>query len=220
MAPFPSGGTGEKTLYAVGHIALGYLISKGSAKALNTRLNIPLVILLAVIPDVDILFRLVQHRGPTHSVVAAIIVFLPLLFVYRKQAVPYLLALIQHSLIGDFIAARAQPVQLFWPVTTSYFGLTIDIRSPTNVAIEWAVFLVSMIVLFLTEDFTRFITPHKSNLILVIPTFALLLPIFSDSSLHVPAWLIPPHLVFATIFLVAVTIEFLNILTYYPSSED
>jgi len=207
-------------LFAVGHIALGYLLGRGTAKALKTKLNIPLVVLVAVIPDVDILFRSIHHRGPTHSAVVEFIVFLPLLFVYRKQAIPYLLALIQHSLIGDFIVGYGSPVQLFWPLTTRYFGLAIDIRSPTNMTLEWVFFLLSMIVMFKTNDFATFIKPHKSNLILVIPMFALLSPMFLDSSLNLPPWLTPPHLVFATLFLVAVTIEFLNILTYSPSSED
>jgi membrane-bound metal-dependent hydrolase YbcI (DUF457 family) len=70
-------------------MAIGYLSGRISAKLLATKADIPTLLTLSVIPDVDILFsRFIEHRGPTHSIIAALIVFAPFLAVYRKKAIP------------------------------------------------------------------------------------------------------------------------------------
>jgi membrane-bound metal-dependent hydrolase YbcI (DUF457 family) len=201
---------GEGKSYAVGHIAFAYLSSKASARVLRTRLNIPLALTLSVIPDADLLFPFLEHRGPTHSVITALIVFAPLFFVFRKKALPYFVALVQHSLVGDFIAGGR--IQLLWPITTQLFGMTIDIRSTTNVAIEWGMFLASIAVMFVTRDVATFFRCDKSNLILMIPTFTVLLPTILSFPMNVPVWLVPPHVVYSVIFLVAIVLALFGIL--------
>ena len=58
----------EITSFAVGHMALAYLIGKSSAKLLKVNLNIPLILVLSIMPDADILLGTYQLlRGPTHS---------------------------------------------------------------------------------------------------------------------------------------------------------
>ncbi|MGC9346189.1 MAG: hypothetical protein ACP5ER_05315, partial [Candidatus Bathyarchaeales archaeon] len=84
--------TEESESFAVGHFAFGYILSKTSAKALKTKLNIPLVLTLSVIPDVDILIPILEHRGPTHSIIMACLVFIPIFAIYHKKATPYLIA--------------------------------------------------------------------------------------------------------------------------------
>jgi membrane-bound metal-dependent hydrolase YbcI (DUF457 family) len=194
----------------VGHFAFGYISSKTSAKLLKTQLNIPLVLMLSVIPDVDILFPFLQHRGPTHSIITASLVFIPIFAVYRKRAIPYLVALVQHSLVGDYIAGGR--VQMLWPVTTQYFGTSIGIRSPTNITLEWALFLTSMIVMLKTKDVTMFFQPYNSNLILLIPTFTALLPTFLSFPLEVPTWLIPPHVFYILLFSASIIIDLFKVL--------
>jgi len=108
-------------------------------------------------------------------------------------------------LIGDYIAGGQ--TQLLWPITTQYFGTTIDIRSPTNVTIEWIIFVASMIIMLKTKDTATFFRRQKSNLILIIPTATVLLPPFLGIPLGVPVWLIPPHTVYIAIFLTAIFIE-------------
>ena len=39
-------------MFAVGHMAFGYLSSKASSSPLKTKLNIPLVLTLSILPDV------------------------------------------------------------------------------------------------------------------------------------------------------------------------
>jgi hypothetical protein len=189
----------------VGHFAIGYVFGKLTAQATKTNLNIPLILTLSVIPDVDILVPYVEHRGPFHSVIMAAIVFIPLFALYGKMASPYFVASIQHSLIGDYIAGGR--VQLFWPLTSQPFGIEMGIRSQTNITLEWLTFLVAVIIILKTKDIATLLQPHNSNLILSIPTFTVLLPILLAFPLEVPPALIPPHIIYLTLFLTSLLID-------------
>lgn len=199
----------ERESFAVGHLALGYIVSKASAKLLKTKLNIPVVLLLSVIPDIDILIEMfvpaVKHRGATHSVVMAFVVFIPVFAVYRKKAIPYLVALIQHSLMGDYVSGG--PIQLLWPVTTQYYGRYTNLKIQTAVAIEWIVFLTSIIIMLRSEDIVKFFQPHNSNLVLTVPAATLVIPTFLGFPLEVPTWLILPHLAYTILFSASIIID-------------
>jgi membrane-bound metal-dependent hydrolase YbcI (DUF457 family) len=56
-------------------MGLAYLIAKASGKLLKVNFNIPLVLVLSILPDIDIIFQFFLksdiHRGPTHSIVVA-----------------------------------------------------------------------------------------------------------------------------------------------------
>jgi len=137
-------------------------------------------------------------------------VFIPIFAIYRRKAIPYFLALIQHPLIGDYIAGS--PLQLLWPLTTQYYGMGIGIKSQTNITIEWLIFLASMTIMLKTKDIMTFFQPRNSNLILSIPTFTVLLPTFLAFPLEVPPILILPHLVFVILFLTSILIDLRKIL--------
>jgi membrane-bound metal-dependent hydrolase YbcI (DUF457 family) len=198
----------EDKSYAVGHFAFGYILGKASAKFTKTGINIPVIFVLSVLPDVDIIigqiFPFFYHRGPLHSIIVLSVLFIPVFAIYRVRAVPYFLALIQHPLLGDFLTAG--PVQLLWPVSRSYYGILTDIESPVNVSLEWVGFAVMLVTMAKTKDIARFLHAHNSNLILAIPTFTVLLPTFLSFPLDVPVWLVPPHLFFIVLFLVAMLI--------------
>ena len=206
----PLAETGENKSFAVGHLALGYISSKASAKLLKTELNIPLILTLSVLPDIDLLIPFLEHRGPTHSVLVTFVVFLPLFAFFRKKAFPYFLALLQHSLISDYIVGSQ--IQLLWPVTTRYYGMEIGIKSQTNMAIEWIALFTATIIMFKAKDLATLFQPHNSNLILTIPTFTVLLPTFLSFPLDVPQWLIPPHLIYMLIFSASIIIEISQVL--------
>ena len=189
------------------------MLGKTSARTLKTRLNVPLVLVLSVLPDVDIaLERLqvpfVEHRHITHSVIVTLIVFVPFFLVYRKAAVPYFLALIQHALIGDYLTGE---VWLLWPFGQS-FSLGIGITSPLNIGLEWSVFVLSLLIMLKTEDMRDFFRPRKWNLALAIPTFTVLLPTFLSVPLEVPVWLIPPHVILTILFSASVLVEVWHLL--------
>lgn len=206
-------------------MALAYLLGKASAKPLKLKPNIPLILVLSILPDIDIIFEnlvnMPLHRGPTHSLIVAILIFIPIFILYRKKAVPYFLALISHALIGDFLVGGQ--LQLFWPLSKSLFGLHelgfvyIDIYSRFNIALELTLFVISLIVMAKTNDFKVFFKGKLSNLVLVIPIFTVLLPTFVGYPFNQPLLFTIPllalaHLFYLVIFSVAVLITIFSIL--------
>jgi hypothetical protein len=195
-------------------MALAYLLGKPSAKLLKVNLNIPLLLVLSIIPDIDILFMPQMHRGPTHSIITAVLVFIPFFIVYRQKAVPYFIALVSHSLIGDFLVGGR--VMLFWPLTRAEFGLHelgsyyITIENPVNVALELILFLAATAIMLKTRDILQFFQNKKSNLVLIIPILTVLLPSVISYPLDVPALLKLPHLFYLVLFSVSVLMVFVG----------
>jgi hypothetical protein len=191
-------------------MALAYLLGKGSAKPLKVNLNIPLILVLSIIPDIDILLGVSElHRGPTHSIITALIIFIPVFAIYRRKAVPYFIALASHSLIGDFFIAGHIGIMLFWPLSSNFYGnywFIISIWNPINIALEWTLFAISTIIMFKNRDLFLFFQNKKSNLLLAIPIFTVLLPTFVGYPLSVPILLVPPHLFYLVLFSVSVSI--------------
>ena len=196
-------------MFAVGHMALAYLLSKATSKLLKVKINIPLILVLSIIPDIDIilnfLFNIQIHRGPTHSLITAIVVFIPFFIIYRWKAVPYFTALASHSAIADFIIGGQ--LQLLWPLSTREFGYPyIDINNPVNVAFEFTLFVIATIIMWKTRDIFQFFRNSKLNLILAIPIFTVLLPTFTSYPLSVPLLLVLPHLFYLVLFIISVLI--------------
>jgi membrane-bound metal-dependent hydrolase YbcI (DUF457 family) len=173
-----------------------------------------------VIPDIDIIFEVLLkiplHRGPTHSLITAILFFIPFFLLYKQKAMPYFVALASHSLIGDFLIGGQ--VQLLWPFSTSEYGLHelgfpfIGIYDPVNVVLEFSLFAIALIIMFRTRDILQFFRKSKLNLILAIPIFAVLLPTFASYPLSVPILLILPHLFYLALFSISVIITVRGIL--------
>jgi membrane-bound metal-dependent hydrolase YbcI (DUF457 family) len=204
-------------LFAVGHMAIAYLIGKGSSKAVRVKLNIPLLLVLSILPDIDIIYDFLTgsqiHRGPTHSIIVAALAFIPIFIIFRKKAIPYFLALISHPLIGDFLTGGR--LQLFWPLSTNEYGLHelggpyIDIFSPVNIALEVSLFIVATLVLYKTGDWKVFFNSNKTNLVLIIPVATVLLPStigypFNNSLLLTEPALALAHLFYLVLFSIAI----------------
>jgi len=188
----------EITSFAPGHLALGYICSKLSSKLLKVEVNLPLIFLFSVLPDIDIIIPQLNHRGPTHSIIVAFLFFIPFLIVYSKKSVPYLIALVQHSTIGDFFAGKTQ---ILWPISMRYYGMDIPIDSPTNITVEWICFLISIIIMVKSNDLRKlFGKMNNLNLVLFIPTTAIFLPTLFSFPLKVPIEHLFPHIAYAAIF--------------------
>ncbi len=198
-------------MYAVGHFALGYLTGKITAEALDVDINIPLVFLASVFPDIDILLPGLVHRGPLHSVLLFCLVFIPIFAIYRKRAAPYFVALIQHVIIGDYLIGG--DLQLLWPLSTNVYGFQVGMGSLLNIALEWSFFLISMAVMVKTKDILSLFKPRTSNMILSIPVLAVLLPTIISFPLYVPVSLLIPHLVYMVLFAIPILIDLRAILT-------
>lgn len=193
-------------MFAVGHMALAYLLSKTSAKGLKVNVIVPAVFVLSIIPDIDILFGGEFHRGPTHSSIVALVIFIPFFIIYRRKTVPYFLALLSHGLIGDLLIGG--DLQLLWPITSREIYLspwlpTITINSRINIALETTLFVIATIVMVKTKDSRIFFSKNKSNLLLLIPITTVLLPTLVAYPLIVPILLTPPHLFYLVLFTIA-----------------
>ena len=207
----------KTALFAVGHMSLAYLLGKGSGKALRVKPNVALLMVISILPDIDIVFDFLTgsqiHRGPTHSIVVATLAFIPLFIIYQKKAIPYLLALISHPLIGDFFIGGH--LQLLWPLSRTEFGLhelgslSIDIFNPINITLELILFVFAMFVLYKSKDWKAFFKADRVNLVLIIPVATVLLPStvgypFTESLLLSEPILALAHLVYLVLFVVAI----------------
>ena len=197
-------------MYAVGHFALGYLTGKIASKPLKVNINIPLLFFASVFPDIDILVPGLNHRGPLHSVLLFCILFIPILLLYKKRAVPYFVALLQHLLIGDYLTGG---VQLLWPVSMSMYGLGSGIENLSNIALELVLFAASVTVMFKSKDVFSLFKPHTLNIILSIPLIAVLLPTVISYPLSVPLVLLIPHLFYLVLFSFSILTNLKSILT-------
>lgn len=140
--------------------------------------------------------------------------FVPFFLVYRKTAVPYFLALIQHALIGDYLTGQ---VWLLWPFGQDYSLGTrtlVGITSPFNIGLEWTLFALSSVVMFKTDDLWSFFQQQNWNLALAIPTFTVLLPTFLSVPLEVPIWLIPPHVALTLLFFASILVSVQHLLRH------
>ena len=167
-------------MFAIGHFALGYLTGKGSSKILKTSLNLPLLLAVSVIPDIDLVLEkissiLPMHRGPTHSIITLTVLMIPFFILCRKKAIPYYLVLLSHSLIGDFFTGG---IEMLWPLSQNWFGnVAIPIGSLTDIAFESSLFILTTAIMLRSKDLQSLLKPKRTNLILLIPFGAVLGPL-------------------------------------------
>ena len=197
-------------MFAVGHLALGYILGKATSKSFGVNLNIPLIFVASIIPDIDLLIQELtpglQHRGPTHSLILIFLFFLPAFVLYRKRAAPYFVAVIQHSILGDSITGGG--TQLLWPLSPYWYGNGIKIISLTNIFIEWTLFLAFLTIMFKAKDVRILFQHHTSNMLLSIPILTVLLPTLLSFPLSVPLELIIPHIIYLILFSFSILIDF------------
>lgn len=186
----------ETTMFAVGHLALGYLTSKTSAKFLNVNLNIPLVLTLSILPDIDLLLApILEHGGPTHSLILYLAIVVPSILAWKKHAIPYLVALFSHPLIGDYPlhSSMTKGVQLFFPLNSNWLSGGSEAAKLMYIYVELALFIAFFTFMLTTRDITTLTKHSPSNLLLPIPILTALLPVFLKFPMPVPTELIIPH---------------------------
>ena len=164
-------------MFAIGHFALGYLFGKGTSKLAKVALNLPLLLATSVLPDVDLLFRFLTHRGPTHSIITISILMIPLFIIYRKQALPYFAAMLTHILIGDFFTGG---VMLFWPLSHELFGaFNFQVTSIGISIVELVLFLLAVPIMYKMGDLQTLLKPYNKNWALIIPLGSVIGPLIS-----------------------------------------
>jgi membrane-bound metal-dependent hydrolase YbcI (DUF457 family) len=200
-------------MFAIGHFALGYLTGKGASKLLGVKLNMPLIFLASIIPDIDLLLQyleptLFMHRGPTHSIITFTVIMIPFFVRYRKQAIPYFIALVSHSFLGDLFTGG---FEMLWPISQQWFGLPdISVMSIANIITEMLLFAVAVTVMLKVDDLQTLLKPGNRNLFLIIPFGATLGPMLDISQSFegsIPSPLIPMSIFWVTIFAYSMLIE-------------
>ena len=191
-------------MFAVGHLALGYLTGRVVGRLLKVNPNIFLLFLTSVIPDIDLLIPGLEHRGPTHSLIIPVVLLIPAFLLHGKKTVPYFVALAQHSLIGDYLT---ESTKLLWPLTKHFFGTGMELTSLPNILLEWCLFLISMALLLKTKDIQLLFQHHRLNLLLSTPLFVMLMIIFFNFPTYVPLELLIPHLTYLMLFTLGIIIN-------------
>jgi len=202
-------------VFAIGHFGLGYLLGKVSSKITHTPLNFALLFTVSIIPDLDLLFpSFLAHRGPTHSLLFSVLVSLPFIIVYRKRAIPYFVALLSHSLIGD-IYSSTMGVRLFWPFSNNWIRVfTLANTSTLSVSLELTLFAISTIVMVWNQDLKKILTYDESTFYWLISLGSVLGPLlFSqiNSDYSIPFLLIFPSLFYVAIFSIAIIRPYISI---------
>jgi membrane-bound metal-dependent hydrolase YbcI (DUF457 family) len=133
-------------MWILGHLALGYFSAFTVGKFTKEKIIIPLVWVVCMLPDLDELFKgFVVHRGPSHSIIVAVIVFIPVVLLFRR-GLPYFTALTSHMLIGDYLYP---PTQLFWPISNAWYGAPswLQLRGTLETVVEVSLFILMVIVI-------------------------------------------------------------------------
>lgn len=183
-------------MLAIGHFALGYLTGKAASKLAKVKINLPLLLAISVIPDVDLLIGFMDHRGLTHSIIV-VGAFAAVFFAkYKKAILPYLAALLSHIFLGDLISGG---IEFLWPLYKTRIGFGLDVRSLPVSLIELSLFFVSIVLMYKQGDLQTLFKPNNHNLLLVLCIGATL-GSFSPM-------LLLPDLIWITIFVYSVTIE-------------
>ncbi|MDH5482949.1 MAG: metal-dependent hydrolase [Candidatus Bathyarchaeota archaeon] len=190
-------------MFLPGHLAWGYVLGKVSAKLLGQDTNIPLLFTVSVLPDFDVFISGLAHHGPTHSIIAIILLFIPIFFIYRTKGIPYFAALVQH-VIADLPSLGG--IMLLWPITSNWFTEVSEFGRAIftyysnfmifDTFLEWIGFLLSLVLLVKHGDIVNLLKPHLSNLVLLFPAGGIFLSLF----FYIPIQMVIPSLAFLLIF--------------------
>ena len=131
-------------MYPIGHFALGYFSCKLVCRLDKEKVNYPMIFFLSILPDIDIYLPFLEHRGPTHSIVLAVILFIPIYMKYR-HGLAYFASLASHSLIGDYFTAYG--VKLFWPLSLNWYKANQPflLTGRTSTIVEISLFVLMII---------------------------------------------------------------------------
>src|SRR3989337_4219891 len=101
----------------------------------NGKLVIPAVLMLGIMPDIDLFLEGfgVAHHTFTHSLFFWLVIFAPVLVIFRLKVIPYFVAVAQHFAFGDFFVGN---VMILWPFSPLYFGFHNAMLSVLDVALD------------------------------------------------------------------------------------
>jgi membrane-bound metal-dependent hydrolase YbcI (DUF457 family) len=145
-------------MYLLGHVALGYFAAKTVRRITHENFSIPLIWLVSLLPDIDLLIPGLQHRGPTHSIIITLLLFTPILIIL-KRGLAYLAALATHTVIGDYFTSYG--CQLLWPINPAWMKAPIPLllRGINEIYLELILFGSMIVIMFLSREAASNTTP-------------------------------------------------------------
>jgi len=130
----------------VGHISLAFLIVYCISiryPDVTKKVSIPLIMLLSVLPDIDIVLGLagidLVHRTITHSIIiwfivgGAIVFLISLKYKRGSEAAIYLTAYMSHLVIGDIVV---EYINIFYPIGDVTVYSPIESGSMQHISLE------------------------------------------------------------------------------------
>ena len=195
-------------MFAVGHMSIAYLITRGLKRGRLQNMSIPLVWAAALLPDIDLLIPTINHMGPTHSIIFAIAIFTPIFLIKGRETTPYFLAYASHTALGDLITNKG--IWFLWPLTQRRLQIPLPFTCKTTFSanLELALFAFFLLAYILTKDYASELQSNATRPLTLVPVIALLVPLVFGFPIPVPLRLIPPHLAF-----IAIALQ-----PYYPES--
>jgi membrane-bound metal-dependent hydrolase YbcI (DUF457 family) len=208
-------------MFAVGHIALGYITGKTSSKLLKVSINFPLLFTVSLIADIDLIVPGIAHRGPTHSFILFLVMAIPIALIWKSQSVPYLVAFVSHPLLGDYLTSPDDiGVQLLFPFNQKWFSGGSEALSFVYIFFELALFIVLIMMLLATNEIRIFTQPHRSNLFFIVPLSTAFLPVFTRFPIPVPRLLIIPHLIIIVLLAFSILVDLRQLVLNLPLTKD
>lgn len=172
-----------------------------AVKLTKTKINFPILFTISIIPDLDFLFlNFIRHRGPTHSLFFSIVFCLPFILFYKKKSIPYFIALLSHSLIGDIYGWSG--IQLFWPLTTDWIYIS-NVSNYSSALFELILFIIITIIMIFNKDLKKILFSKTQRVYWLIPLGAVLGPLLINTSnyyIYFPTLLVGPSIFYILIF--------------------
>ena len=194
-------------MYPLGHLAIGYLVAKIVGR--DHEIDIPLVLVASLVPDMDVIIPNIPHRGPTHSLIVAFILLFPVLNYWKTKIFVYYSAYTSH-LFADLLACSQNGrSQLLWPYIDRWIILypKLIMGSNKEAIVEIALLSIASIILMLTKDYQRLIRYRNTNFLLFFPCAVVLMSFllghyYGDTVL--PSLFNIPHLLVTVLMLIVI----------------
>jgi hypothetical protein len=163
-------GNGSIAMFFLGHMCWAYIFGRLTGQLTSGKPQIQLSLICGILPDVDLLLH-IEHGGIMHSIAFWIVAYIPILiWIGPRRGLPYLIATLQHSLFGDFLAGQYRILLSF---SDRGYGLGLGLLSPITLSLEVLGFLILIACTFFTKELMSLFS-DPINLLSSLPAVAML----------------------------------------------
>jgi membrane-bound metal-dependent hydrolase YbcI (DUF457 family) len=120
--------------------------------------------------------------------------------VYKKKTIPYFVALLSHSLIGDIFSGG---IQLFWPFSRDMiFVSQLTGTGIISASMELSLFIICTAVMVINKDFQKLLSSKTNRMYWLIPLGSVLGPLLINVRGYnsLPLLLVTPTLFYIAVF--------------------